>query len=81
MALRYAAVAGSRDQTVAAAALSLSVSSRYDKMNELQTTKLSYSMEIHYKPQTVCLPAAETSVICVIKLARRAHVLSERGTK
>ena len=61
----YAIVVRSCGQTVAAAVVFLSVSSRYDKMIELQTPKLSVSMQIHYKPQTVCLPAAEVPIMCV----------------
>lgn len=63
--VRYASVVRSCGQTVAATVVFLSVSSRYDKMNELQTPKLSDSMQIHYKPQPVCVPAAETTIMCV----------------
>jgi len=61
----YASVVRSCGQTVAATAVLLSVISRYDKMDELQTPKLSDSMQIHYKPQTVCLPSAKTPIMCV----------------
>jgi len=61
----YAIVVLSCGQTVAATAVFLSVSPRYDKMDELQTPKLSDSMQIHYKSHTVCLRAAETPIMCV----------------
>lgn len=79
----YANVALSCGQTAAATVMLLSVSSRYDKMNELQTMKLPDSMQIHYKPQTMCLPAAKTPIIChrVSAVCAVTHVPSKRDTK
>jgi hypothetical protein len=66
----YSSVVRTWVQTVAATVMLLSVTSQYDKMNELQTMKLSDSMQIHYKPQTVGLPAAKTRGMCVTEWAR-----------
>lgn len=66
----YSSVVRTCVQTVAATVMLLSVSSRYDKMNELQTMKLSDSMQIHYKPQTVCLPTVKTPIMCVTDWVR-----------